>query len=185
MSLVGTAETLPAARDLLAREHPQLILLDLRLGPMATVADGWELFEQWSKTDPSIRWIVVTGQPEAANLRRALGAGVQGYVTKNEPFEVLLAALREVREGRQYYSVGALQLLMDQPVQSPGLAQLTPRERDVLRAAGDGLSVRQAAARLEISETTVKTHRKNLMRKLDVHDAVGLARYAIGAGLAT
>ena len=184
MDLVGTADNMAAAESLFATARPELVLLDLRLGREPMAEDGWQLYERWPTRVPVPRWIVLTGQPESAHLRRALDAGVAGYVTKSEPFEVLLAALREVREGRQYYSVGALKLLMDQPAASPGLEQLTPRERDVLRLAGEGLSVRQAAVRLEISEETVKTHRKSLMRKLDLHDAVALARYAIGAGLA-
>jgi DNA-binding NarL/FixJ family response regulator len=184
MAWTGAAATIDEALALFVAQRPELVLLDLRLGREPHAADGWQLFEQWPQSVPSPRWIVVTGQPEAAHLRRALDVGVAGYVTKSEPFEVLLAALREVREGRQYYSVGALKLLMDQPAASPGLAQLTPRERDVLRLAGEGLSVRQAAARLEISEETVKTHRKSLMRKLDLHDTVAVTRFAIGAGLA-
>lgn len=185
MAWTGAAATMAEAEALFVAQRPELVLLDLRLGKKPHAADGWQLFERWPESVPAPRWIVVTGQPEAAHLRRALDAGVQGYVTKNESFDVLLAALREVREGRQYYSVGALKLLMDQPAASPGLDQLTPRERDVLRLAGEGLSMRQAAVRLDISESTVKTHRKSLMRKLDLHDGVALARYAIGAGLAT
>lgn len=181
--LVGAAANIADALTLVTATQPELVLLDLRLGKEPAAEDGWQLYEQWPGAVPAPRWLVVTGQPEAAHLRRALDAGVHGYVTKSEPFEVLLAALREVREGRQYYSVGALKLLMDQPASSPGLEQLTPRERDVLRMAGEGLSVRQAAARLGIAETTLKTHRQSLMRKLDLHDGVALARYAIGSGL--
>ncbi len=185
MAWTGAAATIEEALALFIAQQPELVLLDLRLGQEPAAADGWQLFEQWPESVPPPRWIVVTGQPEAAHLRRALDSGVQGYVTKNESFDVLLAALREVRDGRQYYSVEALKLLMEQPASSPGLEQLTPRERDVLRLAGEGLSMRQAAARLDISESTVKTHRKSLMRKLDLHDGVALARYAISSGLAT
>lgn len=181
---VGSADTLDAARTLLARCAPELVLLDLRLGRRDGLANTWELVEAWPATQPAPRWIVVTGQPEATHLRKALDLGLHGYVTKSEAFDLLLAAVREVREGRQYYSVGALKLLMEQPANAPGLEQLTGRERDVLRAAGEGLSVRQAAARLGVSEATVKTHRQSLMRKLDLHDGVALARYALGAGLA-
>lgn len=181
---VGSANTLDAARTLLARCAPELVLLDLRLGRRDGLANTWELVEAWPATQPAPRWIVVTGQPEATHLRKALDLGLHGYVTKSEAFDLLLAAVREVREGRQYYSVGALKLLMEQPANAPGLEQLTGRERDVLRAAGEGLSVRQAAARLGVSEATVKTHRQSLMRKLDLHDGVALARYALGAGLA-
>lgn len=185
MAWMGAAATIEDALALFESRRPQLVLLDLRLGKEPNAADGWQLYERWPSAVPAPRWIIVTGQPEAAHLRRALDAGVAGYVTKSESFDVLLAALREVREGRQYYSVGALKLLMEQPAASPGLEQLTPRERDVLRLAGEGLSLRQAAARLDLSESTIKTHRKSLMRKLDLHDSVALARYAIGAGLAT
>jgi DNA-binding NarL/FixJ family response regulator len=183
LELAGIAATVAEAQTLFARVQPELVVLDLRLGREPNAEDGWVLHETWPETLPAPRWIVLTGQPEAGHLRRALDAGVHGYVTKRESFDMLLAALREVREDRQYYSVGALQLLMEQPATSPGLDLLTPRERDVLRAAGEGLSVRQAAARLQISETTIKTHRQNLMRKLDLHDGVALARYALSAGL--
>ena len=181
---VGSASSVASARELFARSRPELVLLDLRLGRDPSQIDGWALVETWPSEVPAPRWIVVTGQPEAAHLRRALDQGLHGYVTKQEPFEMLLAAVREVREDRQYYSVGALKLMMEQPAEAPGLEQLTPRERDVLRAAGEGLSVRQTAERMQVSESTVKTHRQSVMRKLDLHDSVGLARFALAAGLA-
>lgn len=180
---VGSASTAEEARELFERARPELVLLDLRLGRGPGAFDSWQLVDEWPTTMAAPRWIVVTGQPEAGHLRRALDLGLHGYVTKREPFEMLAAAIREVREGRQYYSVGALQLLMDQSA-APGLETLTARERDVLRAAGEGLSVRQTAQRLTVSESTVKTHRQSLMRKLDLHDSVALARYALAAGLA-
>lgn len=184
LTLVGAAETLAEAESLLATTQPELVLLDLRLGRGDGAANTWELVEQWpAERGPAPRWIVVTGQPEAAHLRKALDLGLDGYVTKTEPFEMLLAAVREVREGRQYYSVGALKLLMEQPAAGEGLDQLTARERDILRAAGEGLSVRQTATRLSVSESTVKTHRQSVMRKLDLHDSVALARYALNTGL--
>jgi DNA-binding NarL/FixJ family response regulator len=180
LELVGAAATLAAARELGAAHEPELVLVDLRLGGES----GWDLIEGWASDVARPRWIVVTGQPETGHLRRGLDLRLAGYVTKQEPFETVLAALREVREGRQYYSVGALRLLMEKPAAAPGLEQLTPRERDVLRAAGEGLGVRQAAARWGLSENTVKTHRQSVMKKLGLHDAVALARYAITAGLA-
>ncbi len=182
---VGSADTIEAAQALFAAARPELVLLDLRLGQGESAVNTWKLVEQGAgESVPPPRWIVVTGQPEVAHLRKALDLGLAGYVTKSEPFEMLLAAVREVREGRQYYSVGALKLLMEQPAAAPGLALLTVREREVLAAAGEGLSVRQTAARFGVSESTVKTHRQSVMRKLDLHDSVALARYAIGAGLA-
>lgn len=183
MSHIGTATSLAEAATLIVTTPPDLVLLDLSLGRGPAAESGWHLLETWPAATPAPRWIILTGQPETAHLRRALDLGLAGYVTKSEPFETLLAALREVREGRQYYSTASLRLLMEQPAAAPGLEQLTPRERDVLRAAGDGLSVRQTAARLDLSENTVKTHRKNFMAKLDLHDAVAVARYALAAGL--
>lgn len=183
LSLAGVATTLPEAQASIATTPPDLVILDLSLGRGRDAESGWQLIEHWPEHLPAPRWIVVTGQPETGHLRRALELGLAGYVTKREPFETLLAALREVREERQYYSPGALSLLMEHPAAAPGLGQLTPRERDVLRAAGDGLSIRQTATRLGLSENTVKTHRKHLMAKLDLHDAVAVASYALAAGL--
>lgn len=185
IEFVGAAANLAEGRSLLATTSPGLVLVDLNLGGVAGAAEGWRLIEEWPTPPTAPRWIVVTGQPEAGHLRRALAMGLHGYVTKREPFDMLLAAIREVREGRQYYSNGALRSLMEQPATAPGLDRVTPREREVLRAIGEGCGVRQTASRLGLSENTIKTHRLNLMRKLDLHDAVALARYAIAAGLAT
>jgi len=183
LRIVGIAQTLSEAEKIAAGSPPAIVLLDLNLGRGPGAESGWTLLERWPSTLPAPRWIVLTGQPETAHLRRALDLGLSGYVTKREPFETLLAALREVRAGRQYYSVGALRLLMEQPAAAPGLEQLTPRERDVLRAAGDGLGVRETATRLGLSENTVKTHRKHLMAKLGLHDSLAVTRYALAAGL--
>ncbi len=117
-------------------------------------------------------------------MREALGAGALGYVVKGAGIEHLVTALRSVAAGRRFLDPAAESGLADGPApEDDEWERLTPRERLVLRRVAEGRTNREIATELSLSPKTVDTHRTNLMRKLGVHDAQALARFAVRRGL--
>lgn len=123
-------------------------------------------------------------------IARALAEDTEGVVLKDESFANLCAAIRQVHGGRRWYSRRAEQRLVstggdgDQPDGlKTRLNLLTQRELQLLRLLASGLSLKAACAAMKVTYKTGDKHKVNLMRKLDIHDRVELARYAIREGL--
>jgi DNA-binding NarL/FixJ family response regulator len=124
-------------------------------------------------------------------IEEALEAGASGYVTKNEAPGSLLSAIRKVSSGFTYFSPEVHERLV---VDVSGLRlrseshtrgfSLTDRETETLRYVAQGLAKREIANIMHLSVRTVDAHVRNLMAKLDIHDRVELARFAIREGLA-
>lgn len=124
-------------------------------------------------------------------IQSALEAGASGYVTKDEPPEAVVRAVRSIAAGVAYFSPRVQARIV---VDESGVALahearsratlLTARELEVLRYIARGLPKKEVAATMQVSVKTVSRHTENLMRKLDIHDRVELARYAIREGLA-
>jgi len=118
-----------------------------------------------------------------------LNAGAVAYVNKGEASEELLRAIAAVGNNRKYLSPRATDVIANalpgphSPQASPP-SQLGPRERHVLQLVAEGASSSQIAERLNIAQSTVDVHRRNIMRKLDLHSIAELTRYAINNGLA-
>jgi two-component system secretion response regulator SsrB len=161
------------------RLSPDMVLLDLGLPGM----DGIDVIHQLRRRWDALRIVVVTATAEEWRGQAALDAGAIGYVLKQSPQQVLLAALQYAALGKQYVDP-ALRL---DSIQASGAAggetPLTPRERQVLKLVAEGKCNRDVAVLLSISTKTVETHRLNLMRKLDVHKATELNNWARRLGL--
>jgi two-component system response regulator NreC len=117
-------------------------------------------------------------------IARCLNAGAAGYVLKDAPRAHLIHAIDVAHKGGQYLSSRALQKVVTQYLKESksavtGYDRLTDREREVLQFLADGLTLKDVAAQLALSVKTVDAHKTNLMRKLDLHDRVGLIKYAI------
>ena len=178
--LVGQAANVPEARQMILTQSPHALILDLGLGGQSGLSFAVEALEKI----PDLRILAVTATHDGSAVRNALDLGVTGFVSKGESFEVLQTALDHLAQGRAYYSPSALKLLRNNlSTPPPAFEQLTPRERDVLRESALGLSVKEIGTKLSISENTVKTHRKNVLQKLDLHDVVALTHYAVRHGL--
>jgi DNA-binding NarL/FixJ family response regulator len=115
-------------------------------------------------------------------VRPALDAGAMGYVVKGAGLDDLVVALRTVARGERFVDRAATAAILA-PIADDPLARLTPRELEVLRRVAAGGTNREIAGELGLSPKTVDSHRTNLMRKLDVHDAQGLTRLAVRHGL--
>lgn len=180
LELVGQAATFEIAQSLLEQHAPEAMILDLGLAGKS----GLSLALHALNKLPNIRILAVTATRDGAAVRQALDSGIVGFVSKGESFEILQTALTHLARGEPYYSPVALKLLRSNlSTPSPVVNSLTPREREVLCESARGFSVKEIASNLQISENTVKTHRKNLLQKLAVHDVVALTHFAVRNGL--
>ena len=179
VSLVAEAGDGPSALVAVLAHAPDVLLLDWTLP-----GDGRAVLERVRAEAPGTRVCILSMHQDGATVREALGAGALGYVVKGAGIEYLVTALRAVAAGRRFLDPAAESGLTASPEpEDDDWERLTPRERLVLRRVAEGCTNREIATELSLSPKTVDTHRTNLMRKLGVHDAQALARFAVRRGL--
>ena len=177
---IGEASDASSARKLTRATKPEVIVLDVGLPGESGLSLARDLIAE----NPDLRILAVTASRESAAVRHALDTGILGFVSKGEDFEVLTAGLDHLARGEAFYSPQALAMLRHHfPQCADQLSLLTPREREVLRESALGFSIKEISSRLGISENTAKTHRKNVLQKLGLHDVVALTRFAVREGL--
>jgi two-component system response regulator NreC len=119
-------------------------------------------------------------------VQKLMDCGSDGYVLKNIDRDELLLAIRKLMKGQKYFSEEVSKKMAEREVltaASGAPAELTDREREVLRLIAEGLSSKQIGEKLFISSRTADTHRTNLMNKLDIHNIAGLIRFAYANGI--
>lgn len=141
--------------------------------------DGVTLVKKAKIQIPNLKIIVLSMHDEVTMIREMLSAGVDGYVLKKYAQQEIVNAIETVNNGRQYFSNEVNKALVSAllPQEMPE-NNVTERELEVLRLLAQELTSKQIAEKLFISERTVETHRKNLMRKTGASNAIGLVRYA-------
>ncbi|PYC87824.1 DNA-binding response regulator [Streptomyces tateyamensis] len=169
--------------------RPAVLLLDLNLPLLA----GAEVCRQVVAADPAVRVLVLSASGEQADVLAAVKSGATGYLVKSAGRDELLDAVRRTAAGEPVFTPGLAGLVLGEyrrlavapPAPAPAAAvpQLTGRETEVLRMVAKGLSYRQIAERLVLSHRTVQNHVQNTLGKLQLHNRVELARYAIEQGL--
>jgi two-component system response regulator NreC len=183
LRVVGQASNGREALDLIRQHQPDIALLDITLPDMS----GLEVASQCATMAPQVKILFLTMHEEGAFFFAALRVGAAGYVLKGAPSRELLNAIRDVHAGGVFLTprlAGALvhdYLAERRP--SPANEQLTPREREIVVLICRGLSNKAIAERLTLAVDTVKTHRKHIYEKLDVHSRASLMDYAREQGL--
>ena len=173
LDVVGMARNGREALALCTALRPDILLTDIEM-PLMT---GLELATALAEQGAACRVIIVTTFARAGFLRRALGAGVRGYLLKDTPAEQLAAAIRSVHGGGRAV---APELAMES--WSGGADPLTERERQVLRLAGEGKSSADIAALVHLSEGTVRNYLSDAISKLNAGNRVEADRLARDAG---
>ena len=167
----------------LVRElQPDVVVVDLTLPGL----NGVEVARQLAVEAPGSRVCALTMHSEARFVRDMLDAGATGYVTKSARFDAVIDAIRAVAAGGTYLSDEVRAVLSEAPMPTRGdraIADLSPRERQVLQLIAEGRSSKQAAAVLGVTKRTVDHHRQNLMRKLGVYSVGELTKFAVRHGL--
>jgi DNA-binding NarL/FixJ family response regulator len=183
LELAGEAWNRAGALEAVTRERPDLVLLDLDLG----AESGLDLLRDLIAADPAARVLVLTGVRDPEVQRQAVLLGAIGIVPKEQAASVLLAAIRKVHAGEAWIDRSMVASLLQEARQAQRredpeaarIAQLTTREREIIGLVAHGHGTRPIAARLGISEKTVRNHLVSIYSKLDVADRLELAIYAL------
>ncbi len=174
ISVVGKAAGVADAIELLKRTKVDLIVTDLHMPGM----DGVALFNHVREKYPVIKTIVLSMDDEIHLVKELLRAGVNGYVLKKDTHTELLKAIDEVKNGKVYVSSEVNKVLLEGIHNDNEKPLLTTRELEIVKLIVKEYSNKQIAEELFISERTVETHRKNILRKTRVSSIVGLIKYA-------
>lgn len=165
MELAGEAASGQEAVDLCAELHPDVVLMDMVLPDIDGAAATSQILEQAESTQV----IALTSFKEEGLVEDALHAGAIGYLLKDVTAEELAEAIRAAHAGQATLSPEAAQALVNAANQpAPPGADLTERELEVLALMIEGLTNRQIAGKLTVSPSTIKSHVRNILTKLDV-----------------
>lgn len=185
VEVVGEAADGLRLQTLLEEQHADLLLLDLNMPGLNRL----QFIRELRQRHPRLKILVLTANTETATVRSVLDAGVHGYLSKGEDAAELLEAIESLRVG-EHYLARSLRFLLASPSARPqgdadllAAVELTRRERQILILAAQGRSAREIAEHFSISPLTVRKHRENLMRKLDLHSTAELAAYAVRLGV--
>lgn len=186
IELIGEAANGEELLTLAEHKKTDIYLLDISM----PVLNGIETTEKLLERDPKAKVIMLSMHNDRGLVEKAMKAGAMGYILKESPTEELLTAIREVNNDNFFlspkvagYFVQGFLAAGPRRDDSVGKAKLTPRESEVLRLISEGLSTKQTATTLKISENTARAHRNNIMQKLDLHKEAALVRYALKEGI--
>lgn len=172
LAVVGRAEDGDAARRLVAETRPDIVVADIEMPGMT----GLELAEWLREAQPDTRVMILTTFARPGYLRRALDAGVRGYLLKETPAEQLADAIRRIHRGERAIAPELALTAFDRA------DPLTDRERQVLRLAGDGMSNAEIGKRLYLAEGTVRNYLSEAIGKLDADNRIDAWRIARDQG---
>lgn len=186
IDVVGEAANGVEAVEEARKRRPDVVLMDIRMPTL----DGLEATRRiLAGPDRRPRVIVLTTFDRDEYVYEALRAGASGFLLKDAPEDRLTAAIRVAAEGGSMFAPSATRRLIEEFVQKaprhapPQLAELTPRELEVLRLIASGLSNEEIAAELVVSEHTAKTHVAHILRKLNLRDRTQAVVLAYESGI--
>ena len=178
LEVVGTAASTDEGEALIVNCTPDLAIVDLKMPG----GGGLELIRRCRKKVPACRYIILTSYLSSPEVAEAFANRVEGYVLKDALPEELLTAIRLVAGGRRYYDPQVMEHFLDGSDRKP-LERLTDREIEILQCLAEGLSNKEIARKLFISDNTVKKHISHILGKLELEDRTKAALFAVAHGL--
>ena len=158
--VVGEASDGASAIKLVERRKPDVVIMDVRMPGM----DGLEATKEILKLLPDTAVLIFTAFSERSLLARGLDSGARGYILKEAPHETLLRAIERLAVGEGYIDPALMPAFLSGKDQTD---MLTAREREILQLLADGMSNADVAAKLFISQETVKSHVRHILAKLE------------------
>ncbi|MEE2891223.1 MAG: response regulator transcription factor [Pseudomonadota bacterium] len=183
VEVVAEAEDGKAVIGKVRDNRPELVLLDVAL----PLLNGLDACAQIVKRFKGVKVLMVSSHANEAYVLKALQNGAKGYMLKSASAAELEVAIKSTARGKRYLSPEVSGFVIDavisgEKVDSP-LDLLTGRQREVLQLIAEGMTNREMAEHLDVAESTIETHRTNLMNKLDIHDLASLVLFAVRSGL--
>jgi two-component system NarL family response regulator len=185
VDVVGEAASGRAALELARTLAPDVVVMDVAMQDQ----NGIEATRRIRAACPNVKVLALSSHADARYVTAMLDAGACGYVLKANAYDELRRALDAARRGRSYLCAEVTGAVVGATLRGGAPADarehLSVREREVLQLLAEGLSSPQISQRLFVATSTVETHRRNIMRKLDIHSVADLTKYAIREGLTT
>ncbi len=186
MAVVGEAANGQQAVEMAGRLRPDVVLMDLRL----PIMDGVEATQRLARDQPQIRVLVLTTFDQDDMILAGLRAGARGYLLKDAPRDEIAKAIAAVHSGQVMLHPSVAARVVEHVTGAPqtGMAApaiegpLSEREMDVLRCLAEGMANKEISSRLNVAESTVKTHLAHIYSKLGVSDRTEAVTEAIRRG---
>ena len=182
LEIVGEAGNGRELLDLLEDTPCDLLVLDISMPQL----NGIQVLDSLRERGFHGRVLVFTMHKERQFFKHALKKGVHGYILKDDNFDRILDAVRDIRQGRKAFSSELNEYLVQNLEMQNDMASfelLTRREKEICCLIATGATSKQIAEDLDISYRTVQTHRANLMEKLGLHNAAEVVKFAMDLGL--
>lgn len=183
--VIGEAANGVEAIEKVKKFLPDIVLMDISMPQMS----GLEATKVLRDTLPKVKVIALTMHDNKDYIVEIIRLGARGYVLKDSAPSDLARAIESVYSNDAFFSPALSQIVLNEYVKQAVriekslIPELSEREREVLALIADGHSNKQIADQLYVSVRTVETHREHIMKKLDIHSAAGLTKYAIENGI--
>ncbi len=182
IKVIGEAQNGPEGIKLAQSLQPDIILLDLDMPRM----DGKETLQRLLNLNPDLNILILTISEDNEDLIQCISMGAKGYLLKNINTDFLLDSIHKVYNGNNILSPTMISTLFDQfrskEKEEDLYNSLTPREKEILAWLTKGISNKEIARFLNVSESTIKLHVQNLLKKLNLHSRVQAAVFALEHG---
>ncbi len=181
-NMVGDTGDGQEAYTICLEQEPDLVILDIMLPGL----NGIEVLKRFSRHLRKTRVLVFSGYKNENLLKSCMLSGAHGFVEKSATLDALKDAMTIVSDGGTCFGEDNTRILeqaLEKADSRRGNEVLTARERETLQLIAEGFSTRNIAEKMKISIKTAENHRTNMMRKLDLHNAAALTRYAVDMGM--
>jgi DNA-binding NarL/FixJ family response regulator len=182
MEVVGEASTGREAVEVCANRKPKVAVVDVAMPEL----NGLDAAAQIVQLNTGTQVVILSMHSDETYITRALTAGVKAYLLKDSAEADLVRAVRAAAAGRTFFSPKVSETLMQDYVRylrqrdlQDSYDLLSPREREVLQLLAEGRTNKEVANKLDLSVTTIETHRNNLMHKLNLHSTAEIVLYAV------
>jgi DNA-binding NarL/FixJ family response regulator len=185
LDVVGEAGNGYEAIEMARTRRPDVVVMDIGMKDL----NGIDATRQIKAQDPKVKVVALSTHSDESYVLGMFKAGASGYVLKDAAVEEMRRAIRAVAAGHHFLSPEIAGSVVASHVRGPSedsaspSSVLAPRERQILQLLAEGHSSSEIARKLHIATTTVDSHRRNIMKKLDLHSVAELTKYAIREGL--